>query len=444
MRSFRKVFPVLVLLMVVQGCKKDDDEQEIPSIPPCAKIVTPVNHGTVTAGSTITLTWEAIPGVTSYDVQLGPASGSSFPVIASNVTGTSMTYVVPSGSGIEYKWIVLRNPRATSGLCVYSTFKTASVIQAPPPFGFYVVGYFPSYRSLTDIPDQKFRMVNVANYAFFAVNSAGTLNVVSPSLVPQFVAKAKANNAKPFLSINEAAPGNFKNMAATAGGRTAFIADVMAKVRQFGFDGVDIDWEFPSTADGTSVTFTALMKELSDSLHTDAKYYLSAAINAGKYVGQYTNAITNEVFGYADFFNIMAYDDFNNTVPYKHHSDYNLTVTCLNYWKNTRGMPVSKIVLGFPAYGRGSGNISGTNLGSQATAYRTIIAQGGDPLKDSAVITQAGHTFTTYYNGQPTVKKKAILAKQQANGVMMWEKWQDTHDGTSLLKAACDTVGRSY
>jgi hypothetical protein len=37
-----------------------------------------------------------------------------------------------------------------------------------------------------------------------------------------------------------------------------------------------------------------------------------------------------------------------------------------------------------------------------------------------------------------------MLAKQSANGIMMWEKWQDTHDNTSLLKAACDTLGRPY
>jgi len=37
-----------------------------------------------------------------------------------------------------------------------------------------------------------------------------------------------------------------------------------------------------------------------------------------------------------------------------------------------------------------------------------------------------------------------MLAKQRANGVMMWEKWNDAPDGNSLLKAACDTIGRIY
>src|SRR5690348_40918 len=55
------------------------------------------------------------------------------------------------------------------------------VIAPPAGFGYYVVGYFPSYRSVADVPDVKFRMCNVIVYAFFSVNATGTLTVNSPS-----------------------------------------------------------------------------------------------------------------------------------------------------------------------------------------------------------------------------------------------------------------------
>jgi chitinase len=317
------------------------------------------------------------------------------------------------------------------------------VIQAPPAFGYYVVGYLPSYRTISDIPDVKFRMCNVVNYAFFSVNSSGLLTVpASPATTPAaLIAKARANNAKVFMSINDGAAGNFKSMASTAAGRNSFITDVMNKVRQYGFDGVDVDWEFPNVGEGTDITFTALMKELSDSLHRDAKYYLTAAITAGKYAGGNRDAIKSELFNYVDFFNIMAYDDFGNT-PFRQHSDYNLAVTCLNYWLNTRAMPKSKCVLGFPAYGRPDTAQQNGNI----LTYRDILFQGGSSQSDSATVTSTAHPapYRIYYNGQPTVKKKAIYAKQNANGVMMWEKWQDAMDANSLLKAACDTVGRTY
>lgn len=315
-------------------------------------------------------------------------------------------------------------------------------IKAPPPFGFYIVGYFPSYRSLSDVPDVKFRMCNVVNYAFFGVNASGTLTVNNASLVPQVVSKAKTNGAKVMVSINDEAAGNFKKMAATAAGRTQFIKDVMAKVRVYGFDGVDIDWEYPTTSDGTDLTYTALMKELSDSLHRGGRYYLTTAITPGKYAGGARDAIKAELFSYVDFFNIMAYDDFTTdpSQQFRHHSDYNLAVTSLNYWINIRGMPASKAVLGFPGYGRPSG-MSGNTL-----AYRDILARGGSPNSDSAIVATTAFPagLKLYYNGQPTVKRKTMLAKQQANGIMLWEMWHDSNDGTSLLKAVNDTLARSY
>jgi GH18 family chitinase len=301
----------------------------------------------------------------------------------------------------------------------------------------------PSYRSVTSIPDVKFRMTNVVVYAFYAVNGSGTLTAPS-SPASTLVAvrdKARANNAKVFLGINDGAAGNFKNMASTPAGRNNFIKDVMNTVRANNLDGVDVDWEFPSTSDGTDATFTLLIKELGDSLHRDGRYYLSAAITAGKYAGGIRDAIRAEIFPYVDFFNIMAYDDFNTTVPYRHHSDYTLATVCLNYWLTTRGMPAAKAVLGIPAYGRPSGI---TQTGTVLT-YNSILGQGGNSQLDSAIVTAGGFTnYTIYYNGQYTTKRKAKLAKDIANGVMFWEKGQDAHDVNSLMKAACDTVGRAY
>lgn len=438
---------LLFLLLILQACKKDPPppNPNPGTAPACVTNATPAASSSVTSGSTVTLSWSAATGATSYDVYLDNNSTPTT-VIATNVTTTSTSYTVPA-SGTLYWYVVPKNSIGAATGCtsrITSFTVTPLNISAPPAFGFYVVGYFPSYRSLTDIPDIKFRMCNVANYAFFSVNGTGTLTVNNGTLATQFITKAKANNCKAFLSINDGAGDgktNFKNMAATPAGRTNFIKDVMAKVRQYGFDGVDVDWEFPTTSDGTDVTFTALMKELSDSLHVNAKYYLTAAITAGKYAGGIRDAIRAEIFPYVDFFNIMAYDDFNTTVPYKHHSDLALAQTCLNYWRNTRGMPQAKTVLGFPAYGRPSGMTqSGTIL-----AYKDILGKGGSPLSDSAVVTNGSFTnYTIYYNGQPTVKLKTKMAQAQANGVMMWEKWHDAMDGNSLLKAACDTIGRSY
>ena len=436
---------IILISIIINACRKNDLPPPPPVVPGCSVNMAPVNGTFVSSGS-LTLSWTAVSGATSYDIYLG-TSPSPSTIIVSNVTGTSYNYTVPVlPSSQTYYWYVQpKNAAGTAPGCSSATSSfTYLVIQDPPAFGYYVVGYFPSYRNPVEVPDVKFRMTSVVNYAFFEVNGSGLLNVINPTTLAAVIVKARANNAKIFVSINDGSGDgktNFKNMAATAPGRNGFVRDVMAKVRQFGFDGVDVDWEFPTTTDGTDMTFTTLMKELSDSLHRDGRYYLTAAITAGKYAGSIRDAIRNELFTYVDWFNIMAYDDFSTTVPYKHHSDYVLAVTCLNYWLTTRGMPASKCVLGFPAYGRPSGI---TQTGTVLT-YKTILTQGGNPQLDSAIVTAGGFTnYTIYYNGQFTVKRKAILARQIANGVMMWEKWQDATDANSLLKAACDTVGRPY
>jgi hypothetical protein len=76
------------------------------------------------------------------------------------------------------------------------------VIAAPSPFGFYVVGYFPAYRDPNAIPDIKFRMCNVVNYAFATVTSAGGVMVNSPTVLTTVATKAKVNGAKIFISVN--------------------------------------------------------------------------------------------------------------------------------------------------------------------------------------------------------------------------------------------------
>jgi GH18 family chitinase len=313
-------------------------------------------------------------------------------------------------------------------------------ISPPPDFGLKVVGYLSAIRDPSTIPDEKFRICNVINYAFATINTNGDLIIGQITRLPLVVAKARANQAKVLISVNS--PSSFKMYTATAVQRNALIKAIMKIVRAYQLDGVDIDWEYPNTADGTDIAFASLMKELSDSCHLNARYYLSAAITPGKYPGGIRDAVKNELFNYVDWFNVMAYDDYNTAVPYKHHSDFSLAESSINYWIVNRGMPANKFVLGIPGYGRSSGPVQGNTT----LVYSDILNKGGSPLSDSAVVTITGNPnpYTIYYNGQATVKKKAMLAKQRANGIMFWEIGQDTKDGTSLLRAVADTLGRSY
>jgi len=438
---------ILAALFLVYSCGKKGNTPNPPPnpVPGCSSGNAPANGSFVTSTS-VTLSWNSVGTASAYDIYLGTTTVPTT-LIAANVTGTSTTYTIPATPNATYYWYALPKNSGGSATGCTGTVQSFTYIVITPPasLGYYVVGYMPSYRVLADIPDVKFRMTNVVVYAFYGVNGSGTISApTSGSTLAATVTKARANNAKILLGINDGTGDgktNFKNMASTAAGRTNFIKSVMAVVRANNLDGVDMDWEFPTTSDGTDITFTALMKELSDTLHRDARYYLSAAVTAGKYAGGIRDAIKNEIFPYVDFFNIMAYDDFSTSTAYRHHSDYTLATVCLNYWLTTRGMPAAKAVLGIPAYGRPSGM---TQSGTIKT-YKDILAAGGNPQYDSATVsTTTFPSYTVYYNGQYTTKRKAKLAKDIAAGVMFWEKGQDAMDGNSLLKAACDTIGRTY
>ena len=129
----------------------------------------------------------------------------------------------------------------------------APVIKAPPALGTIVAGYFPSYRDPNAIPDQKFKMCNVVNYAFGTVSANGNIVIQSPTVFGIVANKAKSNGAKVFLSINGTTT-DWQQMASTVAGRNAFVKQAMLLVRTNALQGIDVDWEYPSTADGTAAT----------------------------------------------------------------------------------------------------------------------------------------------------------------------------------------------
>jgi chitinase len=315
----------------------------------------------------------------------------------------------------------------------------AGPILPPPDFGFKVVGYFPYYANVLATPDNKFRMCNVVNYAFFKMDSSGAVSIISPTVFSALLTKAKTNNARVFLSIGgaETVETTFAYMANDGSRRLNFINNVMSLVRANTLDGADIDWEFPRSADAAS--YETLMKQLGDSLHKAGKY-LSAAITPGKYAGT-RDGINDNTIKAIDFFNVMCYDDFNTTTPYIHHSAQSLVNISFNYWRNTRAMPASKFVLGIPAYARPSGV---SQSGKIKTYSQLITLNTAYANTDSALVNITGTNYMLYYDGMTTVKTKTKQAQAQGNGVMFWSYNNDSNDGYSLMKAACDTIGRVY
>ena len=323
------------------------------------------------------------------------------------------------------------------------TLTVKPLYKAPKNTQFQKVGYFPSYRDLAAMPDEFLQMYTVACYSFAKLNKDYTLTVEKPDKLREFVTRCKSLGIKVLICFGgggSGADGSYAAMAASPENRAKFITSLKTIVETYDLDGVDNDWEYPRTTDGSDKGNTALMRELSIWLHDPAvNKLLTMAITSGKYTGAVASAIETECFDYVDWFNVMCYDNYlgwANMDPKSLALD--MMSTGYNYWVGTRKMPKYKFVGGISAYGRPSDEEhNGTPV-----SYVEILRQGGSPDGYKAEVSTAKYTGTVYYNGQPFVKEKTrYCIDQGVGGVMFWDAGQDTQDDRSLIQAACDEAG---
>ena len=113
--------------------------------------------------------------------------------------------------------------------------------------------------------------------------------------------------------------GLFSDVAASAESRTRFAQSCAAFMQANGFDGLDVDWEFPvsgglptnHTRPEDGLNFTALLSELRAALSAQATgtgqhYLLTIAAPAGQ--AEYQHLELKLISQYVDWINLMTYD----------------------------------------------------------------------------------------------------------------------------------------
>ncbi|XP_053406596.1 probable chitinase 10 [Mercenaria mercenaria] len=187
--------------------------------------------------------------------------------------------------------------------------------------------------------------------------------------------KSKNPNLKTLLATGGWNAGSkvYSDMVTDVTLREKFARTSVQFVRKWGFDGLDMDWEYPALRGGRpedKQNFIELLKDLEKEIDKDqsqnpgkSRLLLTAAVAAGK---SNVDAAYNipEMAKYLDFINLMSYDlngawndytGFNS--PLYARSSENGDQKTLNvdwaakYWVQ-QGTPKEKLIIGLATYGR--------------------------------------------------------------------------------------------
>ncbi|KAG7210365.1 hypothetical protein KM043_011900 [Ampulex compressa] len=152
---------------------------------------------------------------------------------------------------------------------------------------------------------------------------------------------------------------NYSNLAGSATSRKIFVKSVVDFLRKFEFDGLDLDWEYPTQREGVPAdreNFVHLIKELKEAFKGPRPLLLSAAISAVKYVIDSAYDVP-EISKYLDYIHIMAYDYhgvWNKKVlpnsPLRGSDELSVEDTVKHLLQ--KGAPPEKLILGLAMYGR--------------------------------------------------------------------------------------------
>ncbi|XP_033219529.1 probable chitinase 2 isoform X2 [Belonocnema kinseyi] len=173
--------------------------------------------------------------------------------------------------------------------------------------------------------------------------------------------RQRYNGLKVTLAIGGWNDGSEKYSAFAANDhyRSRFVNSIVKFLKEYGFDGLDLDWEFPGKRGGNpdkdKDNFSLLVKELSMELKKKGML-LTTAISADKNTIDLAYNIP-EISKYLDYIHVMAYDyhgAWNKKVlpnaPL--HCTDNLCVEETVKHLLKRGAAADKLVLGLPLYGR--------------------------------------------------------------------------------------------
>ncbi|KAG0645801.1 Complement-fixation antigen [Hyphodiscus hymeniophilus] len=284
----------------------------------------------------------------------------------------------------------------------------------------------------------------------------------------------KANrNLKTILSIGGWGEKNFPQAARTPQSREVFATTAVELMKDGGFDGIDIDWEFPED-DEEGRNFALLLEMVRNTLDQYAVQHASGhhfLLTVASPAAPSTHMPLTDMDQYLDFWNVMTYD-FSGSWDTTARHQANLYPSAsfpdsTSYAADTgltdyiaRGIPVHKLVMGIPVYGHSFAGTDGLGqpfTGPSPTAshcweagscdYKVLPKAGAEEIYDPAIGASYSYDpitkeFTTYDSASVVIQKGEYIKAKGLGGAMFWETSADKTGADSLIGTLFDTLGQ--
>ncbi|KAI9640755.1 Chitinase 4 [Ciborinia camelliae] len=301
-------------------------------------------------------------------------------------------------------------------------------------------------------------------YPTDSLNATGT-NMYG-SIKQLYLHKKKNRQMKTLLSVGGwTYSPTFPNATSTEATRAEFVRSAVKLVTDHGFDGLDIDWEYPTNA-VEATNFVSLVKALREGFdahsaaHASGYHFLiTAATSAGPL--KYNILKLGEMNKYVDKFFLMAYEYSGAFSNFTGH-DANLYLSKKNPTSTefdtqsaiagylAAGVTPSKLVMGMPLYGKSFLNTdglgktyNGTGPGSWEAGiwdYKALPKVGAiehyaHEVVGSFSYDNATRELISYDTVKSVTAKSDYIMEKGLGGAMFWESSMDKTGNQSLLGA---------
>lgn len=292
-----------------------------------------------------------------------------------------------------------------------------------------VVAYVTSWTD--EIPDPS--VMSHINYAFGHVNDTfDGVRVDNPKRLASIVGLKKVNpELHVMLSVGGWGSGRFSEMASDAGRRLSFAKDCLKAVKEFGLDGIDIDWEYP-TSDMAGISASPDDRENFSLLMRDLRAVLGPELLLTVASSAYAEYIDfHSCMRYLDFVNVMTYDMAD--AP-KHHSPLYASENTNGSSEGAikahveAGVPAGQLVLGVPFYGRGGNVMKGRD-------YKDIKEEDGNVIMWDEVAMvpyladKDGNLLLGFDDPRSLTLKCRFIKDNSLRGAMYWDYSGDNEAG---------------